>query len=309
MQDIWFDHFITYTNADNVDDYLQAYARQGFLPDEKTVRHDPGLRNRFIFIGPEYIEFCWVEDEGLFSEADADQKLFRAASRPFGIGMIAKDIYALHANWVARGLSIPEIWSKAPRDASPDAAPLWSFQDIPAELSPGASCFALTYHTRPKGTVRQVAIHPNSIYGLSGVTFVAADPHSRALCWRNLLSPDEPVAPSEAGYQVQIGPHQVQWITPEAYQAVYRLGWAPASHSSGELGLLHLLANNLDTAKQMVEQSGRDVTLIRINNLDGVLIAPDARDGFIFYVQEYPGERWIEERMARTGERLELSQV
>ena len=54
MTNIQFDHFITFTSAINIDDYLEEYAAQGFVPEEKTVRHDPGLRNGFIFIGPEY---------------------------------------------------------------------------------------------------------------------------------------------------------------------------------------------------------------------------------------------------------------
>jgi len=53
MTNIRFDHFITYTSAGNIDDYLKEYATQGFLPEDRTVRHDPGLRNGFIPFGPE----------------------------------------------------------------------------------------------------------------------------------------------------------------------------------------------------------------------------------------------------------------
>lgn len=103
MTNINFDHFITYASADNIDDYIQEYAAQGFIPDEQTVRHEPGLRNRFIFLGVEYIEFCWVEDEELFTKGDDAEKSFRSAARPFGIGMVAEDIQAIHDDWTKRG--------------------------------------------------------------------------------------------------------------------------------------------------------------------------------------------------------------
>jgi hypothetical protein len=62
-----FDHFITYVEAPSIDEYLDKYRAGGFLVHDETVRHDPGLRNGFAFFGAQYIEFCWVEDEDLFS--------------------------------------------------------------------------------------------------------------------------------------------------------------------------------------------------------------------------------------------------
>jgi len=308
MTKIQFNHFITYTSAANIDDYLKEYAAQGFLPYEKTVRHDPGLRNGFIFFGPEYIEFCWVEDEALFAAADAEERLYRTALRPFGLGMIADDVQAVHDDWTARGYSVPEVWSKAPRDATPDTLPVWSFQDIPSELLPGVFCFALTYHTRPKDEVKQVKIAPNTIYAVSGVTFVAAEPEARATRWRNLLAPGEQVNQSGISFDVWIGSHRAMWMTPDAYEASYGLQWMPSSHPAGELALLHLLASDFSTAKMMIEQSGRRTFSISVRGEEELLIAPDARDGFTFIIRQQPVEMWLRERIARTGEKLKLAQ-
>lgn len=308
MTNIWFDHFITYTSAVNIDDYIKEYTAQGFLSNEKTVRHDPGLRNGFIFFGPEYIEFCWVEDEELFAKADAEEKLLRTVPHPYGLGMIAEDVKALHSDWTARGYSVPEVWSKTHRDATPDTPPVWSFQDIPRELLPGAACFALTYHNRPKGEVKHIKIPPNTIYAVYGAAFVATEPEARATCWRNLLAPDEQVVQSGLGFEVLIGPHRAMWMTPDTYQSTYGLDWAPSPHPFGELSVLHLLASDLGVAKMMIEQSGRHAFSVKVKGDEELLIAPDARDGFVFSVRQQPAEMWLQGRMARTGEKLKLDQ-
>lgn len=113
MTSVRFDHFITYVSAASVEDHLTAYAAQGFLPSERTVRHDPGLRNGFVFIGPEYLEFCWVEDEALFAAADAEEKLLRSMLRPFGLGIVADDVQAVQDKWVT--VSPSPSSSKTPR--------------------------------------------------------------------------------------------------------------------------------------------------------------------------------------------------
>ena len=304
--DIRFDHFITYTNAAGIDDYLKEYAAQGFAPAENTVRHDPGLRNGFIWFGPEYIEFCWVEDENLFANAGAEEAILRKEPRPFGLGLIAGDVQAVHNDWTKRGYTLPEVESKAARDAAPDAPPRWSFQDIPEGLLPGAACFALTYHTRPKDEVKQVKLPPNTIYAVSGVTFVTPQARTRAQAWRDLLAPDEKVLPSGTGFSVQIAPHPAEWLTPEAYQAVYQTRWTPSRHPFGDLALLHLLATDLRTAQMLLERSGRRTIPISRAGEQQLLVEPDPRDGFAFLVREHPAESWSQERRALTGERLEL---
>ena len=306
MTNIRFDHFLTYTSATNIDDYLKEYAAQGFLPHENTVRHEPGLRNGFIALGPEYLEFCWVEDETLFAAAEGEEGVLRTARRPFGLGLIADDVQAVHDDWTARGYAVPDVRSKAPRDATPDTPPAWSFQEIPSDLLPGVFSFALTYHTRSKAEVIPVQIPPNTIYALSGVTFVATEPEARATRWRNLLAPSTRVHQSAIGVEVWIGPHRALWMTSEVYEASYRLPWRPAAHSAGELALLHLLASDVSTAKMMMAQSGRRTYSILVEGEEHLVIAPDTRDGFTFIIRQQPVELWLKERIVRTGEKLKL---
>jgi hypothetical protein len=307
MTKIWFDHFLTYVESANVDSYLEEYTALGFQVDPSTVRHEPGLRNRFIFIGPEYLEFLWVENENLFEAGDPQYKLFRAAARPFGIGMIAQDVNQLHADWVAGGFRVPDVFSKAARDAPSDAPPVWSFQDIPISLLPGATCFAITYHKRTQGAVKNTFIHPNKIFAVEGVTFVANAPHARAEQWRDLLAPAEPIISSELGDQLQIGPHRALWLTPERFRSTFKRDWPSPKHPSGELAVLHLLATDIDWVKTNFEKCGRKTVMIDFLGKRELLITPDQRDGFIFSVREALIEEWAWERDQRTNEKLFFS--
>jgi hypothetical protein len=239
--------------------------------------------------------------------ADAEELLLRATPRPFGLGIAADDVQAVHDEWTARGYAVPEVTTGRPRDASPDSPPRWSFQDIPAELLPGIGCFALTYHARSKDEVSLVTLAPNTVYAVSGVTLVTTEPQARAACWRDLLAPGEPIRQSGPSLAVRIGPHRAVWITPEDYQSAYGLDWTPCPLPFGELGLLHLLATDLQAAKAMLEQSGRRVLGVAGSGDEEVLIGPDARDGFVFTIRQRPVEVWLRERIERTGESLRLA--
>jgi hypothetical protein len=226
----------------------------------------------------------------------------------FGIGMVAQDAQEVHDDWTARGYNVPPVSSRAPRDAPADASPAWSFQDIPRELLPGCLCFALTYHGRSLDDRIEVRVGPNTIYALSGVTFVAAEAEARAICWRDLLAPGEAVTPFGLGVTVQIGPHLVTWMTPDAYEAAYGRPWTEASHPYGELALLQLLATDLTQMRHVLERAGRRLTPCATYGQETLLIEPDARDGVVFAVQQQPIADWLRARAARTGEQLAMQQ-
>lgn len=296
MSALRFDHFISYTSAASIDDHLKEYAAQGFSPSDRTVRHEPGLRNGFLFFGPEYLELAWVEDIQLFDTADAGEKQLRSVHRPFGIGFAADDVNAVHAEWVDRGYVVPDVWSKAPRDAAPDAPPVWSFLEIPPELLPGASCFALTYHSRPKKDLSSVGVPLNSAYGIAGAIFVAMDPEERATRWRDVLAPGEPVVQTQGAFAVAIGPHHAEWMTPAEYRSNLQLDWEPAEHPLGELAAIRLVANDLGITERTLKNSGRRVNSITLSDTDVLIVTPDERDGFAFVIQHFPIDAWRRHR-------------
>jgi hypothetical protein len=306
MPAIRFDHVMTFTSANSIDDYLAEYVAQGFVIHEQTVRHPPGLRNGFISFGPDYLEFWWIEDAAQFAAASAEQHAFYSGRRPFGIGLVAQDIQALHDEWITQGYAVSPVMSRAPRDAPPDAPPAWSFQDIPRDLLPGCFCFALTYHGGSPDKPTEVRVGPNTIYALSGLTFVATDAKSRAMRWRDLLAIGAPVSTADPGFAVQIGPHLATWMSPETYSATYGQPWVAAAHACGEMALVHLLATDLEQVRMHIEQAGRSVIRHYANGQEALWIEPDVRDGVTFLVQERPAAVWLRERIAHTGERIHL---
>jgi hypothetical protein len=314
MSNIKLDHFITFTDAEDVDAYLQEYREGGFLVAEQTVRHSPGLRNGFVRFGPEYLEFVWVEDEALF-EQGADTAMFphlrelRAAHRPFAMGLLSDDVRMLHDEWTGRGNELPPVTQGRARDAAADSPPAWSFQAVPESLMNGILLFALTYHTRHKDAIRKIQIAPNSTYAVSGVTFASEEPETRASAWRDLLAPGEEVKCEEGGScEVSVPPHFALWIKPEEYQEQYGISYKASPHPFGELAVIHMLANDLDKAEEMVAEMGRNATRLpdKRTGADTVIVPPDERDGFTFAITERPVEEWLRERVEITGERLEL---
>jgi hypothetical protein len=317
MSNIKLDHFITATDTDDIDAYLQEYRRGGFLVVEQTVKHSPGLRNGFVRFGPEYLEFVWVEDEALF-EQGADTAMFpqfrelRAAHRPFAIGLVSDDVQALHDEWTGCGYELPQVTQGKARDAAAASPPAWSFQGVPDSFIDGVLLFALTYHTRQKDAPSKIQVAPNSTYAISGVTFATEEPDARARAWRDLLVPGGEISGEEGGnsYEVYIRPHFARWIKPDEYQEQYGISYKSSPHPFGELAVIHILANDLDKAEEMVAEMGRNATRLpdKRTGADTVIVPPDERDGFTFAITERPVEEWLRERVELTGERLELEE-
>lgn len=305
-----FEHFLTFIDAVSIDEHLARYRLAGFLDAGHTVRLDPGLRNGAVLFGTEYLEFCWVEDEQLFVEESKGQHVFgedlfalRAAQRPCSIGLITDDVAALREKLTARGYHLPPVIPKAPRGAEADAMRGWSYFSIQDGLTPGTKCFALTYMTRDTNSVR---IAPNTIYAVSGVTFVSHAPEEHARRWQELLAPGAPVVYENGRYVVTIGPHLAQWITPERYQRDFGRVWQRSSHPFGALAVFHLLAENLDRVSQMLTKADWNYTW-RSAAQDGqrtLLLSPNPADGCMFAVTTRPCAEWLKERTAQTGEHL-----
>lgn len=304
------EHFITSTNADTIEAQLDRYRQAGFLPNDQTVRHAPGLRNGFVPIGPEYIEFTWVEDREQFGQGGGIPGIqdYHAATRPWGIGLEVADVEAARASWRDRGYTLPPTFSRGPRDAAPDAAPAWTFQPIPRAILPGVHCFALTYHGGSAGANRAVPVAPNSTYAIEGLTLVTAEPATRAAQWQAFLAPDEAVQEVAGASRLRIGPHTVTWLTPEEYHRRYGQNWQAAPHAAGELAMVHLLAVDLGIATRALTRAGWGVASRRDrDDQESLFVAPDPSDGLVFAITAEPADAWAARRCARTGEKMHLA--
>ncbi len=305
------DHVITTTKVADIDSHLDDYRKAGFAPVEYTVRLDPGLRNGFIALGPEYVEFAWVEDNDQFAQASAANPILAALTttpRPFRISFVADDVKTVHDDWTARGYNLPPIQSFKPRDAHPDSQPLWSLFDIPPSILPGAWFVVEQYHRRREGVMREMSVSPNTIYAMVGVTFVSNVPKEQATRWRDVFNLAEPLQREEGIVEVRLQPHVFIWMTPEKYHEKYRLEWKFANHPFGEIAILHLYATDLEKVIAMLREAGRETVSLYDDLIgrEGTLVLPDIRDGLTFLVTEYSIQTWLDERTSITGEYLEV---
>jgi hypothetical protein len=168
----------------------------------------------------------------------------------------------------------------------------------------GALCFVLTSHF--PAHLRTVRGPANSVYAVSGITFVSENPEQRAGRWRDVLAPETPLLDGQNGFI--LGPHTLTWLTPAQLARDVGLSWDPASHPFGEIAVLHLPAEDLDRAESGLQRLGVRVTRLRGLNTHGsaLLVGPGDRDGLVLAITRYPAARWSEERRARTGEELTL---
>lgn len=298
-------HIISFANVPDIDAYLREYAEAGFVASTKTVRHKPGLRNGFVYFGPEYIEFSWVENERLFRKgAKSYRRFFRNSPSPYGVAFESKNVKSLHARLLKRGYKMPRVYAKGPRDADKSVI-WWTFQHIPFQYLPGAWTFALTYEfRRGKKGPRQIAIGKNTIYGFSGLTFVTENPEERSCTWRDFLAPRKPIERvGTESYAFSLGPHRFEWMTLRAYEEEY--GVSPGSGGRHrrfrEITLVHLLAEDLRKAKRILS---RNLFKVRDEGCR-LFIGPQKSDGFSFVVKEKKARIWQKER-TRFGEKFSV---
>ncbi len=299
------DHFLTFANTPDIDKYVEQYRKVGFVVSDETRRYQPGLRNRFIQLGCEYLELVGVENEDKFARGGTEEfaRMFkdlptlRMAAHPFGIGFLANDVEALHQEWTLRGHKLPVVWSFAP----PGIPPILSFQEIPEELLPGASCFVITYHHTSDPQARLIQRAPNTVYAVEGASFLSTEPEEAATCWQRLLHPSAPVAAKHNIYTVNIPPHTVWWMSPATFEERYGIALPPAPHRYGHLATIHLLAENLAVAATMLGKRGKK-HVSTIHPAEILIASPADEDGITFIIREYPIEAWQRERSRTTGE-------
>lgn len=295
VNELRLEHFLCYSDAPSVDEHAAGYRRLGFVPQAHAARWAPGLRTRFVGLWPEYLELVWVEDEDAFAAASEDPMTrFRAARRPFGMGILSDDVSALHDEWVARGYELPAVRYESPAGSDPAAGPLFAFQAIPHDVLPGVDAFALTSYYRPvPRTRRQVWVAPNSVFGLAGITLVSHTPAEDADTWRRLLAPVAVVNEEPGGSRLQVGPHRLNWLTPEAYAARYGLVWTPSGDGADALALFELLAIDVEQVQQHAADAERPWRRLADG---GLLLEPSAYDGFRFVVRQGDVREWARSR-------------
>ncbi len=286
----FLNHIISFADVPNIDRYLERYKKAGFVVDQNTVRHAPGKRNGFVNFGPDYIEFCWVENQSEFNKKEtASHKFFQRNPRPFGVAWESKNVDAFHKKAVKLGFKLKPTWSKTMKEAN-DSNPWWTFQDIPQKYLPGAWSFMLTYVRRDWTRPYTVSIGKNTIYGLTGMTFITQRPQKRAATWQKLLG-----GKLEKPTRLILGPHFLEWLTPAEYRNVHGAIKSPLQKrftNMQEIALIHLVAKDIHKARSMLVRNSFRVQ----DGKNGFSIIPDKRDGFAFHVMQMDPKKWAKTR-------------
>ncbi len=296
---LFLNHVISFTNASNINKYLQKYKKAGFVVGEETVRHAPGKRNGFVYFGPEYIEFSWVEDKKDFSNRATNyEKYYQKNPSPFGLAFESKDVNQFHKIWRRRGFKVPSIWSKGPRNADKSVI-WWSFQNIPLKYLAGCWTFVLTYITRKWEKTRKIKVGKNTTYAISGITFVTRNPKQRAMQWKKLLAPmkkSKNAKPIRSRFS--LGPHDLSWVTPGVFKKKYGYSHKIPKGKNGkygEIALIHLLAEDIKKAYKKLRTGGFKVKWIR----ERLFVFPMKTDGFTFLIEEKKISKWKKEQEQR----------
>jgi len=306
----WADHFVTYT-VTPIDEEMARLRRAGFLasPPERTVRNDPGLRNGFVYVGPEYLEFCWVEREEEFRAAAREEPFYwvlRDQHRPYAIGFRVKDAAALHAKLEQRGYAMPDLLQAREDEAGGADPPRFAFGLFPADAHPGIHAFYLS--DRELEEPRPLHVGENGVFLIVGVLFVSVEPRARVGAFADLLL-DEGGSRDPWGFLH--GPHAYLWISPRGFRQLSGESWPASPADYHELAAVIAITTDLDRTERFFERAELPYRRARMSlplfgEHEGIFLHPNVREGFPMIVFEGDYTEWSRWRSAVSGAELEL---
>lgn len=247
---------------------------------------NPGLRNGFIDLWPEYLEIITVQDEAAFAADDdpGNDYLRGARGGPPGPGALeqySEDVARLREAMTTAGHQVPVVVES--RMAGTDAKDRPDFYFLDLAWLPGPPATAMT-STHPSTPMRhQIKIAPNPVFALGGLSLVSGNPARIASSWSELLDP---------------GAHSCTVHSTAGWQA-----------TSGELATadrlvcLHLLAVDPHATLRAMSTAGWSAG----KDLQGRRhLRPRPADGFRFTVEHGDSWSWRDRRQELLGEQLEI---
>lgn len=303
------EHIYSIINSSKLESHLDIYRKAGFYVGEKTVRHPPGMRNGFVYMGPEYIEFIWVERQREYEKEKSNyHDEFRKHSGPFGFGFETNKIEKFNRTLTKRGYKVPSLYSRGPTDAKEGDKPWWTFQNFNRRTLPGVLPFALRYETRDLSKPRKSCIGKNGIFAISGVTFVAYNPIKDAGRWANVFGV-KVLSRKDNNVSITLGAQSLNWMRPSVFRSIYG-NQACLPHKGRfthlrKMALLHLYAESLEKAEKYFMKAGFKTQHINKPDMIGLYVYPLKSDGYAFFISEYSVQKWLGERKSM-GQNLKL---
>jgi len=304
------DHFIAFTDTP-IETLLDRFGRAGFAvasPDQ-TVRVPPGLRNGFVFIGPDYLEFCWVEREEEFAEGvarDRGLRRIREGQRPYGIAFRTEDAARFREGLLRRGFDVPDVVVARPSDAPEDAPSAWAFGALPPASTPGAHAFYMAYLAGAGERPRVFDVGRNGIFLVVGAVFVAERPDLRTRAWARLFGEDSLLVENRG---FALGPHTFVWVTPSEWERIAGRPY-PVGGPFHEIAAVVVRSEDCARTEEALIAGGipvvrRHLALPGFDSEPGLVVFPEVAGGFPMIV--LPGERepWMRWREAFEREAID----
>ena len=251
----YFDHVYSHLRGNDLDAQLERMKRAGFELAEGKVRHRAGMLNGFVRMTGTYLEFISIVDEAEFErEAKTEDRIFRKAPKPSGIGAVSSNLDEVHRRLSSRFPDLKKPYISGKKD-DPESKPVWRFCPFPFSLTPGANVFPLEY-LNSKGKPVTLKQGANSIFGVTGFLFCSDHVDARVSKWQEVL---EPVTRefSREGNTIRFGAQQLKWITPEEYEQRFERPWQRFLESPcGEIAAVLLGVEDLDRARDYLSREG-----------------------------------------------------
>lgn len=265
-----------------VEQHLDRYRAAGFSVSDHIARWDPGLRNGFVELWPEYLELLTVEDEAAF-ERDADQTLVaqRASARIHAVELYSQDTPLVRERLSAAGVELPAVQEARMATTDAEARPDFYFLELPQ--LPGTLATTMTSTFEGTAMRRFAKVSPNGVFGLAGLTMVVDDVRQAQRLWAAVIEP---------------GVHDLDFTTAS--------GWQERCEQAGpETGVvcLHLLSQDVDRTVTAMLAAGWE----RGSDLDGhPHLLPHPGDHVRFTIRPGNVETWLRRRREVLGEQLQL---
>ena len=296
---IRIDHYITDTNI-NIFELLKKYMDIGFVSDlDSTVKHEPGLRTGFLYLGPkpgtDYIEFLSVENAESYKAA---QEKGREDSRvgeliPYGVGVRVKNIEALHKELTEQKVAVKDVFSKRPEGKDESTPFVWSFMDLENSKAKLNSFYVeyLLSSTEKQISGYKLVEGKNGIYALAGLLCEFASEQDAY----EALKQDFPESSLHIkSDKLKLGCHEIISLSKEKIRktCVENNHKYPNFNEDLNLNGILLYTENLDKTEEHFK--GKWKPYFRVEN--EIWILPSEIEGLFAVIQEKPKSEYLESR-------------
>lgn len=298
------DHFLAFTTAKVLNEYLNEYERAGFL-SMGTLNHNLGKKIGFIKFSPEYIELHWIENQEEFDSKANDFWVQASKSNDiFSVAFAVDNINQLNNYWESLNIDVMEPgYIKVPGSK---AEYNFAIVNTPEGLMNGIHTFFVQYLSKeyalayPENEPKKIEISPNGIYAIKGLTMLISDSSIDLERWAQALHIDKK---SISKKRMFVGPHEITIKTYDEFNNLFQDKASILTESSSTTCLIHLLTVELRRTQEYLSKVNWKCMYLKSSKEREIYLNPP-RDGFKFIISQMDINDYMKLRKERSGELL-----